>query len=549
MDLPDMIGRYRVAGLLGSGGFATVYLAEDPTLEVTVAIKVLSESMALDPELRERFIAEARVMRRLAAPGLVTVHDINEHQGRPYFVMEHCARGTLSDRLQDLSRPLSLDEGLGLAGVLAGCMKGIHQAGMVHRDLKPSNYLIRRTPVPHGRAIGDVLHGDEELVVADFGLAKVVDLAATRVSMAGGTPGFSAPEQFRGDPTVDSRADVYALSAILINALTGAHPLPVLAGGQDPFPPEVLDRTGPLRAEVVRGLSFDRNQRHTDAAEWHAAIVAAGSGHVAGGGTSGPTPIERATIVDPTWPPPVTPSGMGPAGGSDAGTVVVGPDDTGTVVVGPDGTGTVVAPPAGAPVVGSRPAGAPVPGPPPAGRPVSPTGSGRRPALLAGLAAVVVAVVALGGAWMVGLRLPGPAIDGPRSGAVGDEAVFAIDGTATWIVDGEERTDARAISITPPEAGQVIVEARSTFRSSELTFVATDPGEPLRIDGPGSARVGEPITLIAAGSAAATYTWIVAGSETTGPSLTFEPMGAGTVTVRLLSDLGEEIERTITVIG
>lgn len=104
------IGRYRIVSNLGVGGFASVYLAEDPALATHVAIKVLSEAMASDGNIRARFIEEARLMRRLASPVLVTVHDISEQDGLPYFVMEYCEGGTLADRLEGLTRTATTEE-------------------------------------------------------------------------------------------------------------------------------------------------------------------------------------------------------------------------------------------------------------------------------------------------------------------------------------------------------------------------------------------------------------------------------------------------------
>ena len=265
--IPESIGRHRVHRVLGAGGFATVYLAEDPSLDAQVAIKVLAPNFAADPDIRARFINEARLMRRLNVPGLVTIYDVDEQQGTPYFVMEYCERGTLADRLTQLGRPTTLEETLGLISSITAATSAIHRAGMVHRDLKPSNYLIRHTPYSTSVATGDLLATDEELVVADFGLAKIVNLDGTRLSIAAGTPGYGAPEQFRGDPTIDATADVYAATAIVVHAMTATPPRPVVVDAE-PFTPDDLAKTEPLRDQLEQGLSTDRATRPADIEQW-----------------------------------------------------------------------------------------------------------------------------------------------------------------------------------------------------------------------------------------------------------------------------------------
>lgn len=297
---PEMIGRYRLVRALGTGGFATVYLAEDPRLESPVAIKLLAEHLAADAEFRDRFLQEARLMRQSAAPGLVTVYDVDEHEGIPYFVMEYCERGTLDERLESIGRPLSVSEGLELAEALTECTKSIHRAGLVHRDLKPTNYLLRHTPF--ATKVGDVVGSavvqlDEELVLADFGLAKVVDLGASSLTLAGGTPGYSAPEQFWGEPAVDASADVYALSAIVVVAISGVAPNPSATNGRAPFDDDALAVAGPL-AEVLRtGVSFDRGDRPSDVMEWYASLQAAARPTDRRGASS------QSTMRLPTPPP------------------------------------------------------------------------------------------------------------------------------------------------------------------------------------------------------------------------------------------------------
>ena len=278
-----MIGRYRVVRRLGEGGFATVYLAEDMRLDALVAVKLLHRRMADDGEIRARFIREAQIMRRLATPGLVAVHDIDEHDGRPFFVMEYCTGGTLADRLDAVGGRIGVDQALALAGALREATAGIHRAGTVHRDLKPTNYLIAQRSDHNGKPVSGLLGADEELVVGDFGLAKAIEVDATKLTVSGGTPGFGAPEQFQGDPTVDARADVYSLSAILASALSGDKPQLVLAPGVMPFTEGALAAAGPLAGELARGMALDRTHRHDDVVTWEAALTAAAATARSGG--------------------------------------------------------------------------------------------------------------------------------------------------------------------------------------------------------------------------------------------------------------------------
>ena len=252
------------------GGFAEVFLAEDPNLDSQVAIKILSEAFSAEPEIVSRFIAEARVMRSLAAPRLVSVYDSGEHEGRPYFVMEYCERGTLEDRIIQLQRPLTVTEANGLAHALSAAVRELHRASppVVHRDIKPGNLLIRHTPRTSGQAVGQLLAADEQLILGDFGLAKIVDPAATKLSLIAYTRGYAAPEQTRGDPTIGPTADVYSASAVIAVAVSGIEPRPIANESDQAFDDNALAATGPLRRGIEQGLAFDPKKRPADIEQW-----------------------------------------------------------------------------------------------------------------------------------------------------------------------------------------------------------------------------------------------------------------------------------------
>src|SRR3954469_6941095 len=134
--MPAKIGRYRVERRLGSGAFATVWLAEDDVLESWVAIKVLADNWTHHPDVRARFEQEAQILRRADSERLVRVHDVGElPDGRPYQVMSYAAGGTLAERIA--AGPTSVRVALRTAAAIARAATDLHDAGVLHRDLKP----------------------------------------------------------------------------------------------------------------------------------------------------------------------------------------------------------------------------------------------------------------------------------------------------------------------------------------------------------------------------------------------------------------------------
>jgi serine/threonine protein kinase len=239
VDRPDAGDRYEVHELLGRGGMGTVYRATDRVLARDVALKVLSTEQESDP-VAQRLQRESRVLARLEHPGIVAVHDAGTlADGRPFYVMR-LVRGR---RLDEQAR----DDGRGdlFRRFLAICdaVSFAHARGVIHRDLKPSNVMVGE--------FGEVL-------VLDWGVAKVSDAGKERGSASGatpedadagvavGTPGFMAPEQASGATSVDARADVYGLGAMLRGLLaTHGHPIPP-----------------PLQAIVVRATAERATDRY-----------------------------------------------------------------------------------------------------------------------------------------------------------------------------------------------------------------------------------------------------------------------------------------------
>ncbi len=224
---PDRIGKYLVEKALGAGSFATVWLAFDELLETRVAIKVLADNWSRSPDIRQRFIGEARILRRIDHDRIVRVHDVDElPDGRPYFVMAWADGGSLHERIQSIresGRLMPVAEALSLAIEVCDALSIVHDYGVVHRDVKPSNVLFRSVR-NHERAAAareGRLIGDQAVMLGDFGLAKDV-AAASGFTLAAGTPAYMAPEQARASDNIDRRVDVFAASAVLFELLTGA---------------------------------------------------------------------------------------------------------------------------------------------------------------------------------------------------------------------------------------------------------------------------------------------------------------------------------------
>ena len=200
------VSHYRLLELLGRGAMGEVWLAEDLQLPRRVAIKLLPRHLAEDPEAVERLLREARTAASVDHPHVVTVHEAGLHDGQPYLVMQRVEGETLERRLA--RGPLTVPEAVALAAAIADALAEVHALGIVHRDLKPANIVITsRGPK-----------------VLDFGLAAVRGAARlTAQGVAVGTPLFMSPEQIRAQPP-DNRSDLWALGAILYQALTGVRP-------------------------------------------------------------------------------------------------------------------------------------------------------------------------------------------------------------------------------------------------------------------------------------------------------------------------------------
>lgn len=245
-DPLDRIGRYRLDRRLGAGGFGVVWLAHDEVLEAVVALKVLSDNWADHLDVRERFLAEARLLRKADSNRVVQVYDIGElPDGRPYFVMEYADGGTLDDRIE--AGPLPIAEALRLTALVARAAAALHEAGIVHRDIKPSNVLLRTST-----------GGADRVLLADLGLAKSL-AQASGLTMAAGSAGYTPPEQAQPGSGIDARADVYSLGALGYHLVTGSVPGPP---GKVVRPERLRTDLAPVvQRALLRAMEPDRERR------------------------------------------------------------------------------------------------------------------------------------------------------------------------------------------------------------------------------------------------------------------------------------------------
>lgn len=256
-DHPESIGGLSIIRVIGRGGMATVYLAEDAANKRQVAVKLMHPAVAAHPDAVSRFLREAHVLSTIHHPHVVGVYGSGRHGAQPYLVLELVAGG---DAGQLVNRSGGrLDELRALSIIADGCLglDALHRARLLHRDIKPSNLLI----TDDGRA-----------KLGDFGLARTQDDSdrLTTTGLTVGTPTYMSPEQAGGERTLDVRSDLYALGATLFALVTGQPPFsgksPVGIAAKvlrDPFPdPKKIQPA--LSATVCRIITRATSRRPDD---------------------------------------------------------------------------------------------------------------------------------------------------------------------------------------------------------------------------------------------------------------------------------------------
>jgi hypothetical protein len=208
LEAPRYIGRYEVIDLIGHGGMGSLYRARDPHIGRHVAIKLLREGYD-NQDLRQRLAHEAKSAGRLTHPNIVTIYDVGEHEGRPFIAMEHVPGKTFADLIGS-RQPLPLSRKLQLIEDVCAGLSHAHEAGITHRDIKPANLMVRP---------------DGSVKILDFGIARLTASGMTKPGMLMGTLSYMAPEQLGGSE-VDTRADVFAVGAVLYELLSGRQAFP-----------------------------------------------------------------------------------------------------------------------------------------------------------------------------------------------------------------------------------------------------------------------------------------------------------------------------------
>jgi formylglycine-generating enzyme required for sulfatase activity len=276
-EYPDVPG-YEILGICGHGGMGVVYRARQLKAHRLVALKMIRAVEHASPTDRLRFQIETEAVARLQHPHIVQLYEVGEVRGQPFFSLEFCDGGTLTEQLKK-QRPTPR-EAAALIETLARAMHYAHLRGVVHRDLKPSNVLLAS---PAASAPGGASRGADATPLAkitDFGLAKRIDAEAREVSQSGaimGTAAYMAPEQAAGKVRdTGPAADVYALGALLYECLAGRPPFEgpqhvVLASvlNDEPVPPSRRGAKVPADLETIclKCLSKEPARRYASAEE------------------------------------------------------------------------------------------------------------------------------------------------------------------------------------------------------------------------------------------------------------------------------------------
>lgn len=280
-----LLGKVHVDMFLAKGGMAEVYIGTHTTLHRAVAVKFLKADLQEEPELRDRFEREARVIAMLRHPNIVQIFDFDSYQNQPYLVMEYVPGTSLGTYLRELhkkSQRLELSQVHYLLRKMAEALAYAHKNNVIHRDVKPANILLtsHSTPV----SVDQPLPDDVEPILTDFGLVRFIQSnTQTSTGTITGTPAYMSPEQARGD-RADTRTDVYSLGVTVYEMLAGRVPfeadstLSVLHMQIYNPPPPIEGLSRGLQEVIDRALAKDPDQRFQTPLELAEAFDAALTG-------------------------------------------------------------------------------------------------------------------------------------------------------------------------------------------------------------------------------------------------------------------------------
>lgn len=255
-----MVGHYRIVKKIGTGGMGDVYHAEDTKLNRQVALKFLASNLVSENIFRARFIREAQATAALDHPNVITIHEVSEYKGRPFFAMQLVEGKTLSTMIRD--KQLQISEVIDLATQICKGLRAAHKRGIIHRDVKPSNILVD--------SVGQVK-------VLDFGIAKVIgDKSLTETGTTVGTYGYMSPEHVQGKE-LDQRSDLFSFGIVLYEMITGLKPFigkheaEILHRLLNEEPKHLVsvrpDTPNLLHSIVLKMLSKNPTNRYQDATE------------------------------------------------------------------------------------------------------------------------------------------------------------------------------------------------------------------------------------------------------------------------------------------
>jgi serine/threonine protein kinase len=261
---PVQIGRFKVLGILGQGAMGTVYLAEDPVLKRSVAIKVVRTGTG-SQEVLARFQREAEVSARLNHPNIITIFDVGEEAGvGPFLAMELLDGEGLEARVK--AGPVPPEEAMWLLIQAGHALEAIHRAGILHRDVKPANFMVMK---------------DGRLKLMDFGIARGGETGLTATAAFLGTPSYAAPESLAGSSGATEAVDRWALSVTAFEMLTGHLPFEAESLSAVLYrvvhePPKLPESLSPgLREVFERAFAKDPAQRHADIRTFLLALIEA----------------------------------------------------------------------------------------------------------------------------------------------------------------------------------------------------------------------------------------------------------------------------------